>query len=285
MENNKQLKLEVLMSVMNQKDFSIAYKTKIKSDLLIINQCNEEKYDETVVEGYKWRMISTCERGSHLSRQKALDNASGDICLFCDDDEELVDGYCDLILNAYERLPKASSIVFNVDRINNQSNKSYYIIKKIRRSLKYRGYGTPMLSVKIRDIKNNEIRMNEIFGSGSEWGGGEDSLFEDEIRKKGLKMYEYPATIASIDYANGSTWIKGHDERYFYNLGAYSEYRYKRNLLLKILRRLYTCIRLRKDKTLSFRGKMCWMRLGGKGFLRNITYKDFKEKNNAKTSS
>ena len=285
MENKQQLKLEVLMSVMHQKDFSIAQRTKISSNLLVINQCDEDKYEEINVNGYKWRMISTRERGSHLSRQMALDNAQGEICLFCDDDEELADGYSDIILKAYEKLPNASAIVFNVTRNNNKNKKSYYWIKKIRKAPKYRGYGTPMLSLKLGDIQKHGIRMNEIFGAGSVWGGGEDSLFEDEIRKSGLKMYEYPATIANIDYANGSTWIDEHNEKYFYNIGGFSEYKYKKNFLIKFVRRFYTAIRLRKDKTLSFKDKMRWMYLGGRGFLQNITYKDFMEKENAKTSN
>ncbi len=275
MENKQQLKLEVLMSVMHQKDFSIAQRTKISSNLLVINQCDEDKYEEINVNGYKWRMISTRERGSHLSRQMALDNAQGEICLFCDDDEELADGYSDIILKAYEKLPNASAIVFNVTRNNNKSKKSYYWIKKIRKAPKYRGYGTPMLSLKLGDIQKHGIRMNEIFGAGSVWGGGEDSLFEDEIRKSGLKMYEYPATIATIDYGNGSTWFKGYREEAFYNEGAFNQHKYGKNIILKYLRCIYSCYRLRKEKYLNFFQKMKWMRLGMKGMKTNIPYKEY----------
>ena len=269
---------EVLISAMHQKDFSIAYKTKINSDLLIINQCDEEKYDEIQVGEHTWRMISTRERGSHFSRQMALDNARGEICLFCDDDEEFVDGYSSIVLQAYKDLPKASAIVFNVNRINYKMKKTYYKIKKIRKAPKYRAYATSMLSIKLKDIKDKNIRMSEIFGSGSVWGGGEDSLFEADIHKSGLKLYEHPATIATIDYGNGSNWFTGYDKKYFYNLGAFSEYKYKKNFIIKYLRMIYTCYKLRREKDLSPFEKIKWMRLGMKGIKNNVTYKEYVKK-------
>ena len=228
----KTVKFEVLMAVMHQKDFSIAYKTKVKSDLLIINQCDEEKYEEIEVDGHTWRMIYTKERGSHFSRQMALDNARGEICLFCDDDEVYVDDYVDIVLNAYKELPKASAIVFNVKRINYKMKKTYYTITKKRLAPRYRAYATSMLSIKLADIRKKGVRMSEIFGSGSVWGGGEDSLFESDIRNSGLKLYEYPSEIATVDYGGGSAWFNGYTEKYFYNLGAFIQYKYKWNFII-----------------------------------------------------
>ena len=63
------------------------------------------------------------------------------------------------------------------------------------------------------NYKSSGICMNEIFGSGSVWGGGEDSLFEADIHKSGLKLYEYPAVIATVDYGNGSNWFTGYSEK------------------------------------------------------------------------
>ena len=275
---SENMKIEVLMSAMHQENFDIAYKTKIQSDLLIINQCDRDDYAEMVVEGHLWRMISTTERGSAKSRQKAIDNANGDICLFCDDDEELVDGYQHVILKAFEELPDAAGIVFNVNRINNNLKKSYYKITKIKQAPSYRAYGAPMLAIILHKIQNVGIKMNENFGSGAEWGGGEDSLFEHDIRKAGLKLYEYPEVIATIDYGTASQWFQGYDEKYFYNLGAFCEYRYGKNVLLKQLRKLYTCYRLRKEKKLNLHMKLKWMNLGSKGIKRNVTYSEFVER-------
>lgn len=272
-----ELKVEVLMSVMHQENFDIAYKTKINSDLLIINQCDKEHYAEMMVEGHLWRMISTTQRGLSKSRNLALEKATGDICLFCDDDEELVEGYQNIILKAFEELTDATAIVFNVNRINNNLKKIYYKIAKIRRAPFYRAYGSPMLVINRHRIQKAGIRMNEKFGSGTEWGGGEDSLFEHDIRKAGLKIYEYPETIATIDYGTVSQWFKGYDEKYFYNLGAFCEYRYGKNVLIKNSRKLYTCYRLRREKGINFWMKIQWMNLGAKGIKNNVTYSKFVE--------
>lgn len=113
------------MSAMHLKDFDIAYKTGIKSDLLIVNQCDRNDYKEINVEGHLWRMISTTERGLSKSRNMALKHAKGDICLLCDDDELLVKDYYERIINAYLELPKAVAIAFNVNRINNKMKKRY----------------------------------------------------------------------------------------------------------------------------------------------------------------
>lgn len=101
----QKVKVEVLMSVMHQASFDIAYKTGIRSDLLIINQCDKEDYQELIIDGYLWRMISTTERGLSKSRNMALNHAKGDICLFCDDDETMSQGYVDTISKAFLKYP------------------------------------------------------------------------------------------------------------------------------------------------------------------------------------
>lgn len=272
---SSKIKIEVLMSVMHQQGFDIAYKTGIKSDLLIINQCDREEYQEIVVDGYLWRMISTTERGLSKSRNMALYHAKGDVCLFCDDDETMVDGYTEILLNAFAEIPDATGIVFNLNRINYEMKKLYYRITMVRRAPLYRAYGSPMLAIKVESIKELHISFNEMFGSGTPWGGGEDSLFEHDIRKKGMKIYEYPAEIATVDYSNESKWFHGYTKQYFYNLGGYQQYLYRNNFVLKFLWRAYNCYKLRKEKGLTTLQKMYWMYQGGKGIKKNVTYTEF----------
>ena len=273
-------KLEVLMSVMHQSDFSLAYKSNIQSDLLIINQCDRDGYDEIEENGCLWRMISTTERGLSKSRNMAINNARGDICLLCDDDETFFDGYKEGILSAYKEIGDADSVVFNINRINYAMKKTYYKISSIRRVPKYRGYGSPMLSFRLNKILENNILMNTTFGSGSQWGGGEEILFEQEIQEKGLKMYEHPYTIATIDYASGASWFNGYDEKYFYNLGAFIGFQFKNKFVLRKLRMLLTCYRLRREKTLSFIQKMKWMRIGMRQFKKGLPYAEYKKGSN-----
>lgn len=269
-----QKRVEVLMSVMHQDSFDIAHKTKVSSDLLIINQCDQDDYRELEVDGHLWRMIYTTERGLSKSRNMALKHARGDICLLCDDDEELADGYADMILRAYGELADATAIVFNLNRINVSMKKTYYKIKRVRIAPWYRGYGSPMLTFLREQVLAMGISFDERFGAGSEWGGGEDGLFENAIRHGGRKLYEYPATIATIDYSNGSQWFFGYDEKYFYNQGAFNQI-YYRNPLIRLLRKLYTCYKLRRENQLKPMQKIHWMNLGARGITKDVTYQEF----------
>ena len=277
---SQEMKVEVLMSVMYQDGFDIAYRTGIDSDVLIINQCDKDDYQESIVNGHLWRMIFTTERGLSKSRNMALKNAKGDVCLFCDDDEIMAVDYVDILEKAFSELPNATGIVFNLNRINYKMKKNYYRITEVKETPLYRAYGSPMLAIKIKKIK--DVKFNEKFGSGSSWGGGEDSLFEYDIRKKGMKIYEYPVEIATVDYSNESKWFHGYTEQYFYNLGGYQQYLYKKNVVLKFLWRIYNCYKLRNEKELNSIQKLYWMCQGGKGIKKNVTYTEFLDRREKK---
>ena len=111
--------IEVLISCMHQKDWSIIERSHIQTDVLIVNQCDrdeQEVYRFTNAKGEEChaRMIHTTERGLSRSRNMALKNATGDVCLFCDDDEVLVDGYENIIRTAFEEHESYSLIAFRL---------------------------------------------------------------------------------------------------------------------------------------------------------------------------
>lgn len=270
---NNKCEFEVLMSCMHQKDFSIAYKAKINSDLLIINQCDKEDYQEINENGYVWRMISTTERGLSKSRNMAMKNARGEIVLFADDDETMAPNYTEGILKAFSELPDATMIAFNLNRINVKMKKTYYHIDEAKKS--NRSFGSPMTACRRNAIEENGICFNEMFGSGSNWGGGEDGLFQRDIRKHGLSIYEYPLEIATIDYSNESKWFHGYTAEYFYNQGAFSGY-CKTGILYSFAYGVYeSFIKLRKERELSPFRKMYWRYKGKRGWKKNVTYSQY----------
>ena len=76
------MKLEVLLSCMNQDDLTMVELQKIKSNVLIINQTNKNSYLEELSDDQTIRMISTNSIGLSKSRNLALAHATGDIgCL------------------------------------------------------------------------------------------------------------------------------------------------------------------------------------------------------------
>lgn len=267
------------MSVMHQTDMSAGYLAKVGTDLLIINQCDRDDYMEQIVDGHLWRMISTTERGLSKSRNMAIKNARGEICLLADDDEEFKPDTWTDVAQVFDSIPEAAAVVFNVDRINNYYKKKYYTITQIKEAPSYRGYGSVQMAFRLDFIKKNNIQFNEKFGSGTEWGGGEEILFQNTIKSKDGRIYECPSVISTIDYSGGSQWFHGYDANYFYNLGAFSGYCNKGKMTLKaVLVFVYTCFyKLRKDKSLSSFAKIKWMYLGFKGIQNDVTYNQFVE--------
>lgn len=273
------MKVEVLMSVMNQADMCMGYQSHVDTDLLIINQCDHDDYKEEVVNGHLWRMISTTERGLAKSRNMAIRNAKGDICVLADDDEVYEQNIWSEIIKSFDSLPDATAIVYNVNRINYTMKKQYYRIENIRKAPAYRGYGSVQMAFRLDVIRDGNILFNEKFGSGTEWGGGEDILFQNDIRSKGKFIYEYPLCIATIDYGNGSQWFHGYDEKFFYNAGAFDGYVNNGKITIKtILYTFYSCFyKLRKEKKLNPFKKILWRYRGFKGIQKDVTYSQYME--------
>lgn len=273
---------EVLLSCMYQTDFSIAYKSKIQSDLLIINQTDSNNYQEICVDGHLWRMISTTERGLSKSRNMALRNARGKICLLSDDDQVFEDNYESVILDAFRSVREATIIAFNINRKNDTTITKYYTIKEIKEANKERCFQSSMIAMRLENILNHSIWFNENIGSGTNWGAGEETLFQIDVRKKGMKIFEYPALISTMDCSNGSQWFNGYDEQYFYNSGAFRQLSTS-NVFKREMRNLYLVfIKLRRDKTIPAIDKLKWIHRGQKGWKKKVSYAEYIRKNNLK---
>lgn len=168
--------------------------------------------------GYSVTYLNFNERGVGLNRNNALMRATGDICLFADDDMEYVDGYAGIIKNAFEQLPKADVIVFNLK----EPIPTRYIIPKVGlvHWLNYLRYGTARIAVKLSSVKLKGIYFNQCFGGGTENPHGEDNLFLTECLRKGLYVYAYPENIARLTEERQSTWNNITEERYLRGQGA-----------------------------------------------------------------
>ena len=204
------MKLEVLLSALNL-DMKELKKQNIKTDCVVINQCNQNEYKKHK----NFKIYSCKERGISRSRNKALEKSTGDILLFCDDDIKYVDNYEEIIKNAFKNNPKADIIFFNLNKFNedaiyNKKNKRLHIYNCLR-------YGTVNMAVKKESIKN--IKFNELFGSPKYYKNGEDTLFIVDCLKKGLRLYSSKEFIGEINNFK-STWFKGYNEKYFFDRGA-----------------------------------------------------------------
>lgn len=213
------MKLEVLISTMNQKDiYSLISKMNIQTDAVVINQCERESYEEIVYKEKKIRIFNCAERGLSKSRNKAIKESKADICIIADDDMTYVDNYEEIIKKAYKKYEMADMIAFYVSSENPNNIKPKLIEGKLG-PLKSFKIQSVQLTFKRRKIKEKKIRFDENFGAGLDLYMGEENIFIFDCIKSGLNLYSYPIEFARLDNRE-STWFKGYDEKYFKVKGA-----------------------------------------------------------------
>lgn len=260
------MKVEVLLSCMHQQDASIIERAHIQTDVVVVNQCNIDSVEESTFVNKnggecRLRFICTTERGLSRSRNMAINNAqSGSICLICDDDEVLSEDYEELILQGYRENPTAEVLAFALNwngfgkRYNNKSHKLSF-----KDTL---GVCSVQITFKVDAIRHKQIRFDELLGSGTGNGAGEENRFMLDCRRNKLKMYYHPNVIATVNTGN-SQWFNGFDSMYFENFG-WSARRVFPNHLLSFLIIFYYSVKkysLYKD-SISYRKAILAMFVG-----------------------
>ena len=220
------MRVEVLISCMFQEVPALIVRTNIQSDVLVINQCDEDREEEYSFANKKGeictaRIIHTTERGLSRSRNMALRNSLGDICLICDDDEVLDDNYVDNIIKTYESYPEAAVISFQIhNRHNNRHgssrSKRLYIWDILR-------IFSPQITFKRDVILRIKIFFDESLGAGISKGGGEEVLFLRNCLRKKLLLRTEPVFIASLIQGSPSTWFSGYNKEYLIDRGYASK--------------------------------------------------------------
>lgn len=213
------MKLEVLLSCMHQTDFSLVESSRLTGDVCIINQCDREDFSQMPTKRGMARMFSTRDRGLTRSRNMALEKSAADICLLCDDDEVFVPDYEEIITRAYENLPNADVIVFNmVGRPASLGNR----VRRLHFPYTCR-VSSWQISFRRRSLLDSGVRFDTLLGAGTGNGGEEELKFLTDCRRAGLRVYYVPEAIASVAQ-EVSTWFHGYTETYFENRGATTRY-------------------------------------------------------------
>lgn len=213
------MKLEILLSCMHQENDALVRKSHITGDVVIINQCENNDYKEYDTHNGKARIFFTTQRGLTRSRNMAIQKASGDICLICDDDEVFVQDYEKVILQSYEKLDDADVIIF---KMKNRPSSFKDQIQRIRfpQTMKVSSW---QISFRRRALLEKKIKFDELLGAGTGNGAEEELKLLLDCERAGLKIYYVPAEIASVGQEE-STWFRGYTEQFFYNRGATTRY-------------------------------------------------------------
>jgi len=209
----------VLMSCMHQQDAELVQESRLTGDVVVVNQCDREGYDEYETPRGRVRMFSTTQRGLTKSRNLAIAKAQADICLLCDDDELFVPDYAEKITAAYEQLPQADVIIFKM--VNRPA--AFGDAARPLRWVDCMKVSSWQISFRREKLLSSGVKFDEFLGAGTGNGAEEELKFLLDCRKAGLKVWYVPVEIASVAQEQ-STWFGGFDETFFENRGATTRY-------------------------------------------------------------
>ncbi len=253
------MKIQLLVSAVNQDVPALIGQMHIRTDAVVVNQCDRYGYEEITDTGHRIQVFSMKERGVGLSRNTALLHAGGEICVFSDEDIVLCEGYADKIRKAYEELPDADMILVNVKVA--PSRRTYWN-EDIHR-INGRNYGRyPAYSITARRdaLLRANVHYSLLFGGGAKYSNGEDSLFLKDCLKAGLRIYSHTVCIGE-ETERESTWFHGYHEKFFRDRGVLYHYLYGR-LALPLAFRFLWVHRAEMCREIPVRQAYAWMKAG-----------------------
>ena len=219
------MKLQMLVSALEQDVRALPRKMRLERDAVIINQCGENAYQEYAYRGYTMRCYSFCERGVGRSRNNALLRAEGELVLFSDDDIVYDEGYADAVEREFALHPEADMLLFNV-RVRPE-RRPYHTTAFGRVRLYNCGrYPAYSFAARTRRLREKNLTFSLLFGGGAEYANGEDSLFISDCIRRGLKVYKTPTEIGEEKPERASTWFHGYTEKFFFDRGVLYHYLY-----------------------------------------------------------
>lgn len=252
------MKLQVLVSAVNQEAAVLAERMHLESDAIIINQTDDFGYEEYDHNGKRIQCYSFREKGVGLSRNNALLRAEGDIVLFSDEDIVYDAGYEKRVLDAFAQHPEADFLLFNM-RVG-ASRATYYTKEFHRVHLWNAGrYPTYSFAVRREKLHAAHITFSLLFGGGAKYSNGEDSLFLKDCLKYGMAVYAVPSEIGA-EQERESTWFHGYTDKFFVDRGVLYHFLYGRFAYLMAVRFIMAhgsvmCVEIPKKKALALMKK------------------------------
>lgn len=210
--------VEVLISCMFQHDYDLLDRINLQSNAIVINQTDNENrrdfiFTDKFGETHKVTWIDTTDRGVSRSRNKALLNASADICIIADDDQIYSDGYAKTLIEYYSKC-NSDILTFKLDY------PPKYFPDRILKIGYLGALKTNSLQITFRRKKiiENNILFDPMMGSGTGNGAREENKFLFECLRKKLKINYIPYLLAKI-IPSQSHWFTGFSEKYFKDRG------------------------------------------------------------------
>ena len=263
--------LEVLVATTRQSNWDKHTRMNIQTDVVFANQSDCHSYAEAIIDGNSSKMITTPYRGVGKNRNMALLHSTADYVLFADDDMVYVNNYKEGILQAFDELKGADVIIFSCNLTKNNT-----VFATIQNKVKKRNifncfrYGTYIIAARRASVEKANIWFTPLFGGGTRYGSGEDSLFLKECLDHGLKIYTHNFLIGDCA-TDESTWFEGYNEKFFYDKGALCAAAFPS---LKYLAAIKLAIRFKKSSALSYYESVKLLFQGIKGFRGLVAYEE-----------
>lgn len=210
-------KIQILVTTMHEKDLSKYHSMNLQTDALFANQADVNECRNATINDRQVQLLTTATCGTSRNRNLAIIYSSHDAqyIMFADDDQILVDDYEKIILESFAKYPEAEAIKFCIDAVHARNlGKSYSGKFKKAHILSVTSCGIQGLVIKRDVLLKHNLHFNEFFGPGTPCYCGEDSIFLQDMLKKGVRLYLSPVVISTI-HETGSTWYEGYTEKYF----------------------------------------------------------------------
>ena len=193
------VQLEILVSTMNRTSLNFLEAMFINNSIsdytiLIINQTTTDNLLESNQPNI--RVINSFEIGLPVSRNLAISNAIGDICLIADDDLQYEKDFESDILKAFLKYELADIITF---QMTDETGKLYvdYPEITIHDTKTVITANSVIICFKRKSIIENEVLFNYNFGLGAVFPTANEYVFLRNALKKGLKLYFEPKILLS----------------------------------------------------------------------------------------
>ena len=233
-------------------------------NFLIVNQTSEDKL--LVSNDKNVRVINSFEKGLAKSRNLAITNALGDICLFADDDVKYVSNLKEIITKAFAKRKEADVITFQmIDEFGNLF-KEYPNIESHNKKTLYL-VNSVVIAFRRINLLNSKVLFNEHFGLGSTFETADEYVFLRNALKANLNMYYEPEIILKHPFESSGK-DEGSDTLIFARAALF--YKYSGVLsYLRLCKHLYLVYR---NKKLKFNQLYKKYKVGLKGIK---TYKSY----------
>ena len=193
------LQLEILISTMNRTSLDFLDAMFINNstsvyNILIINQTSADMLLQS--NRANIRIVNSFERGLPSSRNLAISNAIGDICLIADDDLEYEKDFEKAIINAFAKYEEADIITF---QMTDETGKLYVeypdIIRHDKKTVETAN--SVVICFKRKSIVEKKVLFNNNFGLGAVFPTANEYVFLRNALKKGLNIFFEPKILLS----------------------------------------------------------------------------------------